>query len=142
MGSGGAAGLIQTLTQLVDLPGQVGPLPLGLGTSLALSLEFLLHVLDAALDLLDSLLGLGNQVLLVVKLGSKLSVVLLLVADGDLNVPLAALKLNNAILGHLEVALKLPLLLLLVQAALKLTQGGFKLGLDCSQVVNLLADGD
>merc|ERR1719347_1978108 len=150
LGSGGAAGLIQTLTQLVDLPGQVGPLPLGLGTSLALSLEFLLHVLDAALDLLDSLLGLGNQVLLVVKLGSKLSVVLLLVADGDLNVPLAALKLNNAILGHLEVALKLPLLLLhggarlllLVQAALKLTQGGFKLGLDCSQVVNLLADGD
>merc|ERR1719381_294364 len=138
------------LTQLVDLPGQVGPLPLGLGTSLALSLEFLLHVLDAALDLLDSLLGLGNQVLLVVKLGSKLGVVLLLVADGDLNVPLAALKLNNAILGHLEVALELPLLLLhsgaglllFVQAALKLTQGGFKLGLDCSQVVNLLADGD
>merc|ERR1719341_1713691 len=45
LGSGGAAGLIQTLTQLVDLPSQVGPLPLGLGTSLAFGLEFLLAAL-------------------------------------------------------------------------------------------------
>merc|ERR550534_468058 len=138
LGSCGAAGLIQTLTQLVDLPSQVGPLPLGLGTSLALGLEFLLHGLDTALNLLDSLLGLGNKVLLVVKLGSKLGVVLLLVADGDLEVPLAALKLDHAILSHLKVALDLPLLLLhggpglllLVQAALQLTKGGFKLRLD------------
>merc|ERR1740129_1218955 len=138
LGSGGTAGLIQTLTQLVDLSSQVGPLPLGLGTSLTLGLEFLLHGLDTALNLLDSLLCLGNKVLLVVKLGSKLGVVLLLVADGDLEVPLAALKLNHAILSHLEVALDLPLLLLhggpgllhLVQAALELTQGGFKLTLD------------
>merc|ERR1719430_206882 len=112
LGSGGAAGLIQALTQLVDLPGQVGPLPLGLGTSLTLGLEFFLHGLDAALNLLDSLLGLGDQVLLVVKLGSKLSVVLLLVADGDFDVPLGALQLNYAILSHLKVALELPLLLL------------------------------
>merc|ERR1719178_93767 len=76
LSSGGTAGLIQTLAQLVDLPGQVGPLPLGLGASLTLGLEFLLHGLDATLNLLDSLLGLGDQVLLVVKLGSKLSVVL------------------------------------------------------------------
>merc|ERR1719397_1885492 len=138
LGSGGAADLIQTLTQLVDLPSQVGPLPLGLGTSLAFGLEFLLHGLDTALNLLDSLLGLGDQVLLVVKLGSKLGVVLLLVADGDLEVPLAALKLDHAILSHLKVALELPLLLLhggpglllLVQAAFELTQGGFKLRLD------------
>merc|ERR1719249_461601 len=95
MGSGGAAGLIQTLTQLVDLPGQVGPLPLGLGTSLALSLEFLLHVLDAALDLLDSLLGLGNQVLLVVKLGSQ---VVNLLADGDHVVVGLGLRLGNVLL--------------------------------------------
>merc|ERR1719466_45621 len=138
LGSGGTAGLIQTLTQLVNLPCQVGPLPLGLGASLTLRLEFLLHGLDAALNLLDSLLGLGDQVLLVVKLGSKLSVVLLLVADGDFDVPLGALQLNHAILSHLKVALELPLLLLngrtglllLVQAALKLTQGGLKLGLN------------
>merc|ERR1719397_2342908 len=138
LGSGGAAGLIQTLTQLVDLPSQVGPLPLGLGPSLALGLKFLLHGLDTALNLLDSLLGLGDQVLLVVKLGSKLRVVLLLVADGDLEVPLAALKLDHPILSHLKVALELPLLLLhggpglllLVQAALELAQGRFKLRLD------------
>merc|ERR1719430_2694746 len=138
LGSGSAAGLIQTLTQLVNFPGQVGPLPLCLGTSLAFGLEFLLHGLDTALNLLDSLLGLGNKVLLVVKLGSKLGVVLLLVADGDLEVPLAALKLDHAILSHLKVALELPLLLLhsgpglllLVQAAFELTKGGFKLRLD------------
>merc|ERR1719466_467670 len=50
LGSGSAAGLIQTFTQLVNLPGQVGPLPLCLGTSLTLGLEFLLHCLDAALN--------------------------------------------------------------------------------------------
>merc|ERR1719430_345709 len=132
LGSGGTTGLIQTLTQLVDLPGQVGPLPLSLGTSLTLGLEFLLHCLNAALNLLDSLLCLSDQVLLVVKLGSKLCV-LLLVADGDFEVPLGTLQLNHAILSHLKVALELPLLLLnsrtglllLVQASLKLTQGGF-----------------
>merc|ERR1719220_878631 len=150
LGGGGAASLVETLAKLVDLPGKVGPLPLGLGAGLALSLQLLLHVLDAALDLLDSLLGLGDQVLLIVELGSKLGVVLLLVADGDLNIALAPLKLNHAILSHLQVALKLPLLLLdgcpglllLVQAALKLTKSGLKLGLDRGQVVDLLTDRD
>merc|ERR1712240_701681 len=84
LGGGGTAGLIKTLTKLVDLPGKVRPLPLGLGAGLAISLKLLLHGLDATLDLLDSLLGLGNQVLLIVELGSKLGVVLLLVGDGDL----------------------------------------------------------
>merc|ERR1719225_2079648 len=128
LGGGGAASLVETLTKLVDLPGKIGPLPLGLGAGLALSLQLLLHGLNAALDLLDSLLGLGNQVLLIVELGRQLGVVLLLVADGDLEVPLGALKLDNTILGHLQVTLNLPLLLLhscpglllLVQAALKL----------------------
>merc|ERR1719348_2661215 len=137
LGGGGTAGLVQTLAKLVDLPGQIRPLPLGLGAGLALSLQLLLHVLDTTLDLLDSLLGLGNQVLLVVELGSKLGVVLLLIGDGDLNVTLCPLQLNNAILSHLQVALKLPLLLLdgcpglllLVQAALQLTKSGLKLRL-------------
>merc|ERR1719419_1328066 len=74
LGGGGTAGLIKTLTKLVDLPGKVRPLPLGLGAGLALSLQLLFHGLNAALDLLDSLLGLGNQVLLIVELGSKLGV--------------------------------------------------------------------
>merc|ERR1719367_841363 len=150
LGGGGTAGLVKTLTQLVNLPGKVRPLPLGLGAGLALGLQLLLHGLNATLDLLDSLLGLGNQVLLVVELGSKLVVVLLLVGDGDLKIALAPLQLNDAILSHLQVALKLPLLLLngcpglllLVQAALKLTESRLKLGLDGSQVTNLLVDRD
>merc|ERR1719422_2426538 len=150
LGGGGTAGLVKTLTKLVDLPGKVGPLPLGLGAGLALGLQLLLHGLNAALDLLNSLLGLGNQVLLVVELGRQLSVVLLLVADGDLEVPLGALKLDNTVLGHLQVALNLPLLLLhscpglllLVQAALKLSKGGLKLGLDRGKVVDLLVGAD
>merc|ERR1719285_1574587 len=150
LGGGGTAGLVQTFTKLVDLPGKVGPLPLGLGAGLALGLKLLLHGLDAALDLLDSLLGLGNQVLLIVELGSKLEGVLLLVGAGDLNVTLGPLKLNSAILSHLQVALKLPLLLLhscpglllLVQAALQLTESGLKLGLDGSEVTDLLVDRD
>merc|ERR1719260_503676 len=150
LGGGGTAGLVKTLTKLVDLPGKVGPLPLGLGAGLALGLQLLLHGLNATLDLLDSLLGLGNQVLLVVELGSKLVVVLLLVGDCDLKIALARLKLNNAILSHLQVALKLPLLLLdgcpglllLVQAALQLTESRLKLGLDGSQVTDFLIDRD
>merc|ERR1719244_1811169 len=63
---------------------------------------------------------------------------------------LGPLKLNNAILSHLQVALKLPLLLLdgcpglllLVQAALQLTESRLKLGLDGSQVTDLLVDRD
>merc|ERR1719187_1773812 len=106
--------------------------------------------LNAALDLLDSLLGLGNQVLLIVELGGKLVVVLLLVGDGDLKIALGPLQLNNAILSHLQVALKFPLLLLdgcpglllLVQAALQLTKSRLKLGLDGSQVTDLLVDRD
>merc|ERR1719367_2431474 len=150
LGGGGTAGLVETLTKLVDLPGKVGPLPLGLGAGLALGLQLLLHGLNAALDLLDSLLGLGNQVLLVIELGRQLSVVLLLVADGDLEVPLGALKLDNTVLGHLQVTLNLPLLLLhscpglllLVQAALKLSKGGLKLGLHRGKMVNLLVGAD
>merc|ERR1719367_1056892 len=139
LGGGGTAGLVETLTKLVDLPGKVGPLPLGLGAGLALGLQLLLHGLNAALDLLDALLGLGNQVLLVVELGRQLSVVLLLVADGDLEVPLGTLKLDNTVLSHLQVTLNLPLL---VQAALKLPKGGLKLGLDRGKVVNLLVGAD
>merc|ERR1719367_2759220 len=150
LGGGGTAGLVKTLTKLVDLPGKVGPLPLGLGAGLALGLQLLFHGLNAALDLLDSLLGLGNQVLLVIELGRQLSVVLLLVANGDLEVPLGALKLDNTVLGHLQVTLNLPLLLLhscpglllLVQAALKLSKGGLKLGLHRGKVVNLLVGAD
>merc|ERR1719331_3617144 len=112
LGSGGTAGLIQALSKGVNLPGQVGPLPLGLCASLALSLQFLLHGLNTALDLLDSLLGLCHEVLLVIELGGQLGVVLVLVANHNLEVTLCPLELSNTILRHLEVTLNLPLLLL------------------------------
>merc|ERR1719291_1660293 len=137
LGSGGTAGLIQALSEGVNLPGQVGPLPLGLGASLALGLQFLLHGLNTALDLLDSLLGFCHQVLLVIELGGQLGVVLVLVANHNLEVTLCSLELSNTILRHLEVTLDLPLLLLecspalllFVKSTLQLIKSGFELAL-------------
>merc|ERR1719412_1025468 len=60
LSAGGAAGLVQTLAQALQLAGEVRPLPLGLGTALPLGLEFLLHLLNPGLDLLDGLLDLGH----------------------------------------------------------------------------------
>ena len=100
-----------------------------------LSLELLLHGLHTALDLLDALLGLGDEVLLVIQLGGQLGVVLVLVANNHLQVPLASLKVGNSVLGYLEVTLNLPLLLLqsgpglllLIQTFLQLSQSGLQL---------------
>merc|ERR1719291_1624286 len=127
LGSGGTAGLI-----------------------LALSLQFLLHGLNTALDLLDSLLGLCHEVLLVIELGGQLGVVLVLVANHNLKVTLCPLELSNTILRHLEVTLNLPLgllkcspaLLLFVESTLQLIKSGFKLALHGVQVSDLLIDGD
>merc|ERR1719239_1897154 len=150
LGSSGTAGLIQTLSKGVNLPGQVRPLPLSLCTSLALSLQFLLHGLNTTLDLLDSLLGLSHEVLLVIELGGQLGVVLVLVANHNLQVPLGPLELSDSILTHLEVAFNLPLLLLkcspalllFVKSALQLIKGALQLALHGVQVCDLLVDGD
>merc|ERR550519_2642604 len=150
LSGGGTAGLIQALSKGVDLPRQVRPLPLRLGASLAFGLRFLLHGFDAALDLLDSLLGLCYKVLLVVKLGGQLSVVLVLVVNGDLDVPLGPLEFSDTILSHLEVSLDLPLLLLesspalllFVKSAFELIKSGFELALHGVQVNHLLVDSD
>merc|ERR550532_3595765 len=150
LGHGGSAGLVVPLTELLDLPGQVRPLSLSLGASLALSLKLLLSGLNASLQLLDVLLSLGHQRLLVVKLGGQHVDILLLVSDGVLNVSSLSLQIIDGVLGHLEVALNLPLLLLscgsalllLVESRLQLVQGGLQLGLDLVQVVNLLLSGD
>ena len=49
LGSGGAAGLVKALRQVVELAGQLGALLLHLGAVLALSLQLLLELLDASL---------------------------------------------------------------------------------------------
>ncbi len=69
--------------------------------SLALALAFLSA--PQLLLHLHGLLGLGDEVLLVIQLGGQLGVVLVLVANNRLQLPLASLKAGNRVLGPLEV---------------------------------------
>jgi len=112
LGNGGTAGLIVSLTELLNLTSHVGSLALSLGTSLTLSLKLLLSSLNTGLEFLDVLLGLGNKGLLIIKLGGEHMNVLLLVGNGVLNIALLSLKISNSVLRHLEVSLNLSLLLL------------------------------
>merc|ERR1719281_877169 len=101
LGDSGSAGLVVSLTQLLNLPGEVRPLPLSLSSGLTLSLQLLLGSLNTGLQLLDILLGLGHQGLLVIKLSGQHLRILLLVSDHVLNVSLLSLKISNSILSHL-----------------------------------------
>merc|ERR1719510_802446 len=56
LGRGGSRGLSETLSHVLKLASQVGPLALGLGASLPLGLQLLLELLDMGLVLLDALL--------------------------------------------------------------------------------------
>merc|ERR1712121_485207 len=125
LGDSGTAGLIVSVTELFNLTGKVRSLSLSLNTGLTLSLEFLLSSLNTGLEFLDVLLGLGNKSLLIIQLGRQHLGILLLVADGVLNISLLSFKISNRVLGHLK-------------ASLKLIQGGLKLGLDLAQVLDLL----
>merc|ERR1719195_1313254 len=150
LGHGGTAGLIVPVTELLDLTGEVRPLALGLGAGLALGLQLLLSALDTGLQLLDVLLGLGNQRLLVIQLGREHVDILLLGSNDVLNVIPLPLKIIDSVLGHLQVSLNLPLLLLkvgsglllLVKSSLQLVMGGLELRLDLVQVSNLLLGSD
>merc|ERR1712079_833707 len=146
LGTGGATGLVQTLTKILELTGEVRPLPLGLGTALPLSLELLLHLLNPGLDLLDGLLDLGHEGLLVLQLAHQARGVLLLAANGILQLLPGPLKLRDGLLQDLQLSLDLaPLLLnigsatlLLLVRTLKFIKSGLKLVLDLVKVVNLV----
>merc|ERR1719422_518531 len=146
LGTGGTAGLGQTLTKILQLAGEVRPLPLSLGTSLPLSLEFLPHLLNPGLDLLDGLLDLGHQGLLVLKLAHQARGILLLALDGVLQLLLGPLQLGHGLLHDLQLALDLaPLLLnvgtaalLLLVRALQLVKGGLQLVLDLVEMADLV----
>merc|ERR1712137_628869 len=69
LGDGGAAGLIVSVSELLNLTGEVRSLALSLGTGLTLGLKLLLGSLNTGLELLNVLLGLGHQGLLIIKLG-------------------------------------------------------------------------
>ena len=72
--------------------------------------------------------------------------ILLLGSNHVFNVPLLSLKIIDRVLGHLEVSLNLPLLLLktssglllLVKASLQLVKSGLELRLDLVEVLHLL----
>merc|ERR1719510_405611 len=146
LSAGGPAGLSQPLAQVLQLPGQVGPLSLGLGSALSLSLQLLLHLLDPGLDLLDGLLDLGHQGLLVLQLAHQGAAVLLLALDGGLQLLPGPLQLGDGLLHDPQLALDLPPLLLDVGAAallllvgsLQLVQSGLQLALDLVEVTNLV----
>merc|ERR1719158_1931545 len=146
LGDSGAAGLVISVTKLLNLTGEVRSLTLSLGAGLALSLKLLLGSLNAGLELLDVLLGLGHKGLLIIKLGGQHEDILLLVSNGILNVSLLSLEIIDRVLGHLEVSLNLPLLLLngssglllLVKSTLKLVKSGLELRLDLAEVLHLL----
>merc|ERR1719410_2255848 len=146
LGHGGTAGLVVPVTELLDLTGKIRPLALSLGAGLALSLQLLLSALNTGLQLLDVLLGLGNQRLLVIQLGRQHVDILLLGSNDVLNVILLPLKIIDGILSHLQITLNLPLLLLkigsglllLVESSLQLVMSGLELGLDLVQASDLL----
>merc|ERR1719328_705696 len=98
LGTGCPAGLTQSLTEVLQLPGEVRPLPLSLGSALPLGLEFFLHLLNPGLNLLDGLLDLGHQGLLVLQLAHQGSAVLLLTLDGIFKLLPGSLKLRDSLL--------------------------------------------
>merc|ERR1719394_2079436 len=146
LGTGGSGGLIETLTEVLQLTSKVRSLALSLGSPLSLSLKFLLHLLNSCLDLLDGLLDLGNQGLFILQLAHQSRGILLLALDGILKFLSGSLKLRNSFLHDLQLSLNLSSFLLnvgsatllLLIRALQLIKGGLKLVLDLVQVSNLI----
>merc|ERR1719204_1816642 len=76
--------------------------------------------------------------------------ILLLVGNHVLNLSPLSLKICNSVLGHLQISLGLPLLLLngspalllLLEASLQLIQGGLQLRLHLAEMTDLLLSGD
>merc|ERR1719394_2244199 len=146
LGTGGSGGLIETLTEVLQLTSKVRSLALSLGSPLSLSLKFLLHLLNSGLNLLDGLLDLGNQGLFVLQLAHQTRGILLLASNGILQFLPGSLQLRNSFLHHLQLSLNLPSLLLnvgsatllLLIRALQLIKSGLKLVLDLVQMVDLV----
>ena len=76
-------------------------------THLSLSLQFLLLSLNATLKLLDGLLKLGHYDLLVLQTSHGVVDVLVLLVDHGLEVLLVPLKINDDLLGDLQISLQL-----------------------------------
>merc|ERR1719394_35582 len=146
LGAGCSTGLIETLTKVLQLTGEVRSLALSLGSALSLSLKFLLHLLNSGLNLLDGLLDLGNQGLFVLQLAHQTRGILLLASNGILQFLPGSLQLRNSFMHNLQFSLNLPSLLLnvgsatllLLIRAFQLIKSGLKLVLDLVQMVDLV----
>merc|ERR1719167_846403 len=146
LSGGGTTGLVQALSKLIQLLGQVRSLLLNLGASLTLSLELLLDLLNTGGELLDLLASLVDGGLLVLELGDEGSVLEVLALGGLIHVTLDALQVINGSEGLLQLRLQLSLdlvqvrasLLLALEVVLKLVQSGLELSLDLGQMVDLV----
>merc|ERR1719510_1813748 len=142
----GSAGLTESLSEVLQLPGEVRPLALSLGSALSLSLKLLLHLFNPGLNLLDGLLDLCNQGLLVLQLAHQTCAVLLLALDGVLQLLPGPLQFGHGLLHDPQLALNLPPLLLDVSTAallllirsLELIKSGLQLALDLVEVTDLV----
>merc|ERR1719394_242319 len=146
LGTGGSGGLVETLTEVLQLTSEVRSLALSLGSALSLSLKFLLHLFNSGLNLLDGLLDLGNQGLFILQLAHQTRSILLLALDGIFKFLSGSLQFRDSFLHDLELSLNLSSLLLnvgsatllLLIRALQLIKGGLKLVLDLVQVSDLV----
>merc|ERR1719210_1775111 len=101
LGRGGDAGLVEPVGQLLVLAAQVGSLTFRLCSTLPLSFQLLLHLLDAGLQLLDLPLSATNTSLLVVQLAHHRAQICLLAQDAALQFLLGALQVQDGFLAHL-----------------------------------------
>merc|ERR1719464_58132 len=143
LGAGVGANLSQPGAQVLKVPGQQGAVLLGLGAVVALHGQLLVKFVNAGLELLHLLAVLGPKGLLVLNLSGNGGDLLVLALDSLAKLRVDALEVGNCLLGQLEVALNLPLLLfnialcllLTLKSVLALIEGLLELSLHLVEVV-------
>merc|ERR1719245_2620422 len=149
LGSSVGASLLKTTTEVLDVTGENGAVLLGLGSCLSLDDEFLIKLINTALELLDLLSVLAAKSVFILNLGSDRRKFLLLSHQSLLKFRSNTLKIRDSFLSELQVSLNLSLhllnislgLLLTLKSILALIKGLFKLSLDLAQMVALVLHG-
>merc|ERR1719225_72090 len=98
-------GFLQAARQILDVPGEDGPVLLSLGSRLSLDNKFFIKLINPALELLDLLGVLAAQSVLVLNLGAHRAQLLLLPHHRLLQLRPHPLQVSHGLLGQLEVAL-------------------------------------
>merc|ERR1712209_246863 len=81
LGMSGTPSFIEPLTQALQFSSQVRSLAFSLGSGLSLSLQLFFKLFNTSLDLLDGLLGLGDNRLLIIQFVGESSEVLFFPAN-------------------------------------------------------------